>query len=240
MVQRHHHGRRRGLRGDAVGQEEGRERRRAVGLAGHVGEAAHRFGQRAEARPVALRAPAAVAADVEHHDLGVRAGAPTRSPAPTRRARSGGCSPRRRRSPRAGGGTAPGRRRWRRSIVTHFLLRLMLFQKRPTPSFCSPQVRSGSPTPGCSTLITSAPNSPSIVATIGPAASVAASTTRRPRSGRSRVRLRHEPPRPGAPARGARARSCRCSAHGTRRGAGARARRAGPRPRRRRASASPR
>src|SRR6516162_5761078 len=61
----------------------------------------------------------------------------------------------------------------------------MLFQNSPTPSLSSPQVRSGSPTPGCSTLITSAPNSPSMVATIGPAARVAASMTRMPRSGRS-------------------------------------------------------
>src|SRR5215471_3811458 len=61
----------------------------------------------------------------------------------------------------------------------------MLFQNRPTPPFCAPQVRNGSPAPGCSTLITSAPNSPSTVATMGPAASVAASTTRRPRNGRS-------------------------------------------------------
>src|SRR6516162_5711768 len=61
----------------------------------------------------------------------------------------------------------------------------MLFQNSPTPSLSSPQVRSGSPAPGCSTLITSAPNSPSMVATIGPAARVAASMTRMPRSGRS-------------------------------------------------------
>src|ERR1700693_2353648 len=60
----------------------------------------------------------------------------------------------------------------------------MLFQKRPMPSWSSPQVRRGSPTPGCSTLMTSAPNSPNAVATIGPAASVAASITRRPSSGR--------------------------------------------------------
>src|SRR4051812_16269417 len=51
------------------------------------------------------------------------------------------------------------------------------------PSLRSPQVRMGSPAPGCSTLMMSAPNSPSAVATIGPAASVAVSTTRRPSSG---------------------------------------------------------
>src|SRR4051794_1060209 len=52
-----------------------------------------------------------------------------------------------------------------------------------TPSLRSPHVRSGSPAPGCSTLMTSAPNSPNAVPAIGPAASVAASTTRRPWSG---------------------------------------------------------
>ena len=121
----------------------------------------------------------------------------------------------------------------------------MLFQKRPMPSFCSPHVRSGSPIPGCSTLITSAPNSPSIVATIGPAAKVAASMTRMPRSGRSGGDPASPAPRKvdasrrgWAPARGARGAWCPGSAHGTRRGAGARARRGGRRPRRRPASGS--
>src|ERR1019366_2799266 len=59
----------------------------------------------------------------------------------------------------------------------------MLFHTRPMSSLRSPQVRSGSPAPGCSTLMTSAPNSPMAVATSGPAASVAASTTRTPWSG---------------------------------------------------------
>src|ERR1700722_3472586 len=53
------------------------------------------------------------------------------------------------------------------------------------PSLRSPQVRRGSPEPGCSTLTTSAPNSPSMVATIGPATNVAVSTTRSPVSGPS-------------------------------------------------------
>src|ERR1700730_4259051 len=70
-----------------------------------------------------------------------------------------------------------------RSRVTQRLLRLTLFHTRPTPSLRSPPVRIGSPVPGCSTLMTSAPNSPSAVPTIGPAASVPASMTRRPSSG---------------------------------------------------------
>src|SRR5215471_242391 len=73
---------------------------------------------------------------------------------------------------------------WRRSSVTQRLLRLTLFHTTPMPSLRSPHVRMGSPAPGGSTLITSAPNSPSAVPTIGPAASVAASMTRSPSSGR--------------------------------------------------------
>src|SRR4051794_22339312 len=52
------------------------------------------------------------------------------------------------------------------------------------PSLRSPQGRIGSPEPGGSTLITSAPNSPNAVPTMGPAARVAASTTRSPCKGR--------------------------------------------------------
>ena len=48
------------------------------------------------------------------------------------------------------------------SSVTHFLLRLTLFHTSPMSSRRAPQVRSGSPTPGCSTLITSAPYSPEV------------------------------------------------------------------------------
>src|SRR5262245_49881884 len=51
------------------------------------------------------------------------------------------------------------------------------------PSLRSPHVRIGSPDPGSSTLMTSAPNSAKFVPAIGPAASVAASMTRSPWSG---------------------------------------------------------
>src|SRR5262245_34230623 len=54
------------------------------------------------------------------------------------------------------------------------------------PSLRSPHVRIGSPEPGCSTLMTSAPNSAKFVPAIGPAASVAASMTRSPWSGPAR------------------------------------------------------
>ena len=56
VVERHHHREGGGLGGDAVGQEEGRQRRRAVRLAGHVREPAHGLGQRAEPGAVARRA----------------------------------------------------------------------------------------------------------------------------------------------------------------------------------------
>ena len=71
VVQRHHHRVGGGQRGDAVGEHERRQRRRPVGLADDVGEAAHRLGQRAVAGPVALGPAPAVAGDVQHHDVRV-------------------------------------------------------------------------------------------------------------------------------------------------------------------------
>ena len=71
VVQRHHHREGGGLGRDAVGQEEGWERRGAVRLAGDVGEAAHGLGQGAEPRAVAGGAAPAVAADMEHHEAGM-------------------------------------------------------------------------------------------------------------------------------------------------------------------------
>src|SRR5215469_1295002 len=69
-----------------------------------------------------------------------------------------------------------------RSSVTVHLLRPSIFHHRPWPSFTCPCVRSGSPA-GCSILTTSAPKSPSRVAAVGPANSVATSSTRMPFSG---------------------------------------------------------
>src|SRR5512143_4248697 len=82
---------------------------------------------------------------------------------------------------------------WRRSSVTQRLLRLTLFHTTPIPFLRSPQVRMGSPVPGCSTLITSAPNSPSAVPTMGPAASVADSMTRSPCKGPRGSGMRRDP-----------------------------------------------
>ena len=71
VVERHHHRVGGGEGGDPVGQHERRQGGRPVGLADHVGEAAHRLGQRAVAGAVALGAAPAVAGDVQHHDVRV-------------------------------------------------------------------------------------------------------------------------------------------------------------------------
>ena len=71
MVEGHHHRPGGGLGGHPVGQHERRQGGWAVGLPGHLGEAAHGLGQGAEPRSVARRAAPAVAADVEHHQLWV-------------------------------------------------------------------------------------------------------------------------------------------------------------------------
>ena len=67
VVERHHH-RVGGVEGGhAVREHERRQRRRAVGGSGEVGEAAHRLAEGAEPGPVGLRAAGAVPGDV-HHD----------------------------------------------------------------------------------------------------------------------------------------------------------------------------
>src|SRR5690606_1436728 len=69
--------------------------------------------------------------------------------------------------------------------VMQRLLRETTFHQSGTPSFFRPVLRRESPV-GCSTLITSAPKSPSRVAISGPAKIEEASMTRRPASGRLR------------------------------------------------------
>src|SRR5919106_1025909 len=71
VVEGHDHRVGSGEGGDPVGQHERRQCGRPVGLSGHVGEPAHRLGQRPVAGPVALGPAPAVAADVEHHDAGM-------------------------------------------------------------------------------------------------------------------------------------------------------------------------
>ena len=70
----------------------------------------------------------------------------------------------------------------RRLQVIDFLLRASESHQRDTPSTWRPSRRRSSPTPGCSTLMTSAPNSPRSVAHMGAAMNVARSRTTRPSS----------------------------------------------------------
>src|SRR5918912_3030787 len=74
---------------------------------------------------------------------------------------------------------------FRKFRVTDFLLRAMMGHQRVCPSLrCLPQTRMGSPLPGGSTLITSAPKSASSWPQNGPASKLPISTTRTPSRGR--------------------------------------------------------
>ena len=67
-----------------------------------------------------------------------------------------------------------------KSRASVFLFRANMVHQSGTPSLECPCKRTGSPLVGCSILITSAPKSANIVAAIGPANKVAASSTRIP------------------------------------------------------------
>src|SRR3954454_20533630 len=71
----------------------------------------------------------------------------------------------------------------RRSQVTDFLLRDCTCHHSDVPLRMRRHLRSASPSPGGSSLITSAPKSPSVLAQKGPAISEPSSTTRMPVSG---------------------------------------------------------
>src|SRR5690606_26202353 len=72
---------------------------------------------------------------------------------------------------------------WRRSSATDFLLRDCTCHQTDVPSLIRRQLRSGSPAPVASILITSAPKSPSVLPQNGPAINCPISTTRTPASG---------------------------------------------------------
>src|SRR6185295_20188986 len=72
---------------------------------------------------------------------------------------------------------------WRRSQVTDFLLRDCTCHQSEVPLRMRRHLRSGSPSPGGSILITSAPKSASVFAQNGPAISEPNSRTRTPASG---------------------------------------------------------
>ena len=71
MVEREHHGECARDAGHAVGEPERRQRRRPVGLARLVREAAHRLGQRPERAPLRVRAGLAEAGHAQHDEPGV-------------------------------------------------------------------------------------------------------------------------------------------------------------------------
>jgi len=71
----------------------------------------------------------------------------------------------------------------RKSSEIPFLLRLVTFHHSGTPFLCGASSRSGSPLPGSSTLMTSAPRSANSVAANGPATTVDMSRIRSPTSG---------------------------------------------------------
>src|ERR687894_1993860 len=76
--------------------------------------------------------------------------------------------------------------RSRRLMVTDFLLRAMIGHQRVRPSFrCRPHTRMGSPLPGGSTFMTSAPKSARSWPQNGPASRLPISTTLTPSSGRA-------------------------------------------------------
>src|SRR6185369_16978325 len=70
----------------------------------------------------------------------------------------------------------------RRSTAIERLLRDCTCHQTEVPSFIRRQLRNGSPFPGASILITSAPNSPSVLPAKGPAMSCPISITRIPAS----------------------------------------------------------
>src|SRR5690349_1845925 len=72
---------------------------------------------------------------------------------------------------------------WRRSQVTDFLLRDCTCHQSEVPFRMRRHLRSASPSPGGSSLITSAPKSPSVFAQNGPAMSEPSSSTVTPASG---------------------------------------------------------
>ena len=69
---------------------------------------------------------------------------------------------------------------WRRSSVTLFLLRDCTCHHTLVPSLSKRHLRSGSPSPGGSILMTSAPKSPSVLPQNGPAISWPSSRTLMP------------------------------------------------------------
>ena len=156
LVERGHHGLRRGQRGDAVGEAERGQGRRSVGPARDRGEPAHRLGERAEAGARAVGPELAEPGDARHDQPRVGLVQPLGRRPIARGCRAG--SSRRARRPRPPGAAAASapasvlRAEGDRPLVAR-----EAGPPQGTPSFAGPWVRAGSALLGCSTLRTSAP-----------------------------------------------------------------------------------
>ena len=176
VAQREHHADRAVQAGDVVAERRGAgHHRRLAGKAGEVGQPAEGVGDVREAGAAAVGAGLAVAGDAQHHQAGVglAAAPPSRGPTPP------WCP---------GGSSRPARRTWRPASGT--ARRPAAAAGRWSPTSCCgpptarrawrrgawsavPKRRIGSPAIGCSTLSTSAPNSPRIDRGIGAGEEVA-------------------------------------------------------------------
>jgi hypothetical protein len=181
-VAQRHHGAAAMQGGDGVADGNADAHRRTVRVAGDVADAAHRLADGAEARQVAQGAGLAVAGQA-HHDGG-RVELPEVFIAQLPLFQHAGTVVLDDDVGLQGelAGDFLGR--------SSFMLRVMLFLLRAwtdhhseVPSLSTRHWRSGSPLPGASTLITSAPNSASMREQNGPAISVPSSSTLMPASG---------------------------------------------------------
>ena len=158
--------------------------RRQVGVAGERPQAAHRLADRGVARPAGVRPGLAEAADPHHDQLGPDGREVVPAQPPALEGARAGSSRRGCRRARRGRGRAAGPPVVRRSTVMLRLLRPATLHHSESPVTSAwPHWRSTSPLPGGSTLMTSAPRSPSICAQKGPAITCPSSMTLMPESG---------------------------------------------------------
>src|SRR6516165_7534887 len=174
--------------GDQIGDRRAGAHRRAVGLAGDAHEAAHRLGDEIEGRAVAISPAGAKAGDVAIDESGVECREPRRVEADAGQYAGAEILNQH---------VAPGDQLFQdrapfsmpeiegqRALVALKPAKYQLKSSRTTP--CR---RTGSPSPGVSILITSAPISASSIEQNGPARMRVRSTTRSPDSGKARPPL---------------------------------------------------
>ena len=170
-------------RRERVADRDADAHRRAIGIARDVAHAAHRLADGAEARPVAVGSGLAEAREPHHDQPGLSRREALVAEAPF--LQRAGAEVLHHDVGRAGQACArsPGLRVACRLTATDFLLRDCAYHHSELPSWSLRHLRSGSPSPGVSTLTTSAPNSARRRAQYGPAISVPSSTTLIPASG---------------------------------------------------------